>query len=183
MKAEHRDVSLPSIASLASITGLAGATGGLVAGLRGLQAGCVAGIVIALLPFLADRVSYWLTRPDGLPRFVAREIGRGAISIAAPLVQAIVGPVAAIARLLHGPAVLALVVGSILADVTATTLGRIGRTIATPLGAANLAALLVIAIDLIGLSFAPLAIGAGLIALVLVLLVTMNEAETGDPAC
>lgn len=183
MKAEHQDVSLPSIASLASITGLAGAAGGLIAGLRGLQAGCVAGIVIALLPFLADRVSRWLTRPDGLPRFVAREVGRAAVSIAVPVVQAIVGPFAAVARLLHGPTVLALVVGSILADIAATTLGRIGRTIATPLGVANLAALLVIAIDLIGFSFAPLATGACLIALVLVLLVTMSEAETGDPAC
>ncbi|SKA18404.1 hypothetical protein SAMN02745126_04041 [Enhydrobacter aerosaccus] len=175
---EERQTIFPSIIVLAGMALLAAALGSLLAGLRGLQAGCVAGLAIALLPFLADRVGRWLTRPDGLPRFVAREIGHAAISAATPVLRAISAPFVELARLLHGPAVLALVVGSIVLDYLALLLDDLYRVIATPLGLANLAALLVIMIDQIGLSFSPLAIGVGLIALVLALLVTLNEEDS-----
>jgi hypothetical protein len=178
MKPEYRAVALPSVTVLGTMAVLAGALGAFIAGLRGLQAGCVAGIALALLPFLADRVGRWLTRPDGLPRFVAREIGHAVISAAEPIVNAVMGPFATIGRLLHGPVVLMLVVGSILLDSAAMAFGSVGRIIATPLGATNLAALFIIASDVIGLSFSPLAIGVGLFALVLALLVTSNEAST-----
>lgn len=175
MSRKHREPEMPPIAAIAGTATLAGALGAFIAGLRGLQAGCVTGIVLAVLPYLVHRSAFWLTRPDGLPRFVVRGTGHVVFSAVAPVLRTILRPFSAFARLLHGPAVLMMVLGSMVVDFMALALAKLGRTLATPLGFANLGALLVIAIDIAGLSFSALAIGAGLVILVLTLLVTINE--------
>lgn len=178
MKSQRSTTAFPSVMVLGFMATLAGALGASLGGLRGMQGGCIAGIVLALLPFLGDRAGRWLTRQDGLPRFVLQEIGRIISSSLAPALRGIAAPFAFIGRTLHGPLVLLLLVISVTGNLVGMAIDTVARSFATPLGIANLAAVAVIVIDLRGFSFSPLAILVGLFALVLTLLVSLSEAET-----
>ncbi len=145
--------------------------------------GLVAGILIAVLPVLLRRGVRWLAEPGGLPRLVAGEIGAAIVRVAAMLLEASAGPFRWLGALLRGPALLARFVGEVATGVAAAQARAAMRLIATPLGLANLAALGVIAVNLADLDFAAPIAFLGLGLLILVLLVSENEAaqEAEEP--
>ncbi len=170
-----------SLVASAAINGLlCTVLGVLLGGLRGGQLGLAAGVVLAVLPIVARISAAWLARPDGLPRLVAREIGAVVIRTAAAIAEALARLFGPVARLLQGPVLLLRFVAFVLAGHMAAILGAAGRTLATPLGLANLGALAVIAVNLAGVEFATPAVLIGLVLLILVLLVSENEAAGQD---
>ncbi|WP_428669059.1 hypothetical protein [Reyranella sp.] len=161
---------------------LCAAIGALVAGRPGGQLGLVVGICISFLPQAWRGFTAWLGRSDNILRFVAREatapILRGASRVV-DIGETLLSPIATVLRVV-------LLIVHVLADLAGQTagaiLGRFGRTLATPLGLANLAAVAIVAADLGGLDFTPSVAFLGFAVLVLVLLVSENEARSADKA-
>lgn len=150
--------------------------GALLGGLRGSQLGLAAGIALAVLPAIVRLSAAWLTRPDGLARLIAREVGAvavgGAVAIASVLAR-LFGPVV---RLLQGPVLLLRFATFIVAGAVVATLDAAGRAFATPLGLANAGALAVIAVNFSGFEYAAPVAFVGLGMLILVLFVSEGEA-------
>jgi hypothetical protein len=168
---------LPSITAVVTMAVLAGALGAFLGRLHGLQTGWVSGIVLAFLPFVASRLRLWLSRPDGLPRFVLREIGTAVVAAIAPVFETAGRPFAAVARILRGPVLLAKLIAFAASATVAAWIGRAAKELATPLGVANIAAVLIIAGVVARSQVASIAVFAGLPAMILVLLVAQYEAE------
>jgi len=170
---------LPSIPSVLVIAVLAGTIGLLSGGLRGLQAGWVAGLMLPFVPFCTTRTWTWLTQPEGLPRLIGREVAASIVRVSSSTADRIgdaVSPLADAATKAFQPPALVVRLGvAILAGSLGSLVSGLFRRIATPLGLANLGALAIIVGDFAGLSVASLACFGGLPALILVLLV--NESE------
>lgn len=180
MKAMGRFPAASFAAALAVNTGLCILIGTLMGGLRGARLGLVLGIALAILPVVARAVAAWLARPDNLLRFVARQIAATILRAARLLLVALERVFSPIAALFRGPVLLFRFVAYVLCGSITAALSAIGRTLATPLGLANLAALAVIAINIAGAEFAtPIAI-LGLGLLTLALLVNESEARRED---
>jgi hypothetical protein len=171
---------MPSITMVATLVALAATLGAVsTASLRGLQGGVVAGIVLAMTPFVTRRTLAYLRRPDCLPCMLARYLGKAAIAQSARLVDAMARRSRPVAVALRG---LCLVVGlAVDICVTAGTaaIAAALRPIATILGIANLAALGIFAGNLAGLPMATIALYVGLPALILVLLTDQHEMRSG----
>lgn len=167
-------------ATIATNAILCAAIGALLAGLPGGQLGLIIGICISFLPQAWRGLTAWLGRSDNILLFVVREatapILRGASRVL-DIGETLLSPIAAVLRV-----VLSIV--RVLADLTGQAagaiLGRFGRTLATPLGLANLAAAAIVAADLGGFDLTPTVAFLGFAMLVLVLVVSENEARSAD---
>lgn len=157
--------------------GLGLALGALVGGLHGGQIGLSAGIALAFVPAATRWAGTWLARPDSLPRFVGREVAAVVIRIATSIAAAIGRVLSPIIALPQGPVLLARLAASVVAEAVRAALGLLGRALATPLGVANLAALIVIMLDLARFEFASLAVFVGFVILILTLMVSEGEAR------
>jgi len=165
--------------------GLGMVLGALVGGLHGSRIGLAAGISLAFVPVAIRWVGSWLARPDSLPRFVGRQVGSVAIQMAASITAAVGRVLSPVIALLQGPVLLARLATSVFAEMARTALAILGRALATPLGIANLAALIVIMLDLARFEFASIAVFAGFIIMIIVLLASTGGAElpdAGEPA-
>ncbi len=149
--------------------------GGLLDGLRGGQIGLLAGIVVTVLPFASRTVAVSLSRPDNLARWLARRIGAVVVEAAASFADALGWLFAPLAGTLRRPAGLVAFAAAWTGQAVARTLKRAARIVGTPLGVANLGALLVIACNLAHLDFGPFALFVGFGAMILVLLTDANE--------
>lgn len=146
---------------------------------RGASIGVGAGIALTVLPSASRVAGRWL----GL-------LARGfvvVVGIPTALSMLVIAQAARwmYARLAPAGRALAPVAADIGRSVRAlrTTVRRVargaGRQLATPLGLANIGALAVIALDLSGIEFAPVATTAGFIVLSLVLVVDDRERSRG----
>jgi hypothetical protein len=177
--ADVRLAPMPSVRMAVALALLGGALGTFLVGLHGLELGSVGGVVLSVAPFGATRIWQWLSRRNGLPRFIGREIAamvaRAALSVAIRLIAPL-EPIANTLRKMLRPPVLVI---SFLLDVLTAFgvnfLSRLLQQIFTPLGLANLAALTLIAINAAGLEIGALACFFGLIAMILVLIVSESE--------
>lgn len=173
--------NFPSPGTLAAFGVMGCALGTAIDGsLSGAQAGLAAGLALPFLPLIASRTSAALCRPDGLPRFVARQIAAGVVTAAARLLrwlERFLGPLAAVLDLLLLPLRFA---ADLVAGLAGVVLARCGRAVSTPLGMANLAALAILIGDAAGVQVFSLATPLGLLALVLTLMV--SEGERRDAA-
>ena len=165
--------------------GLGMVLGALVGGLHGSQIGLAVGISLVFVPVAIRWVGSWLARADSLPRFVGRQVGSVAIQIAASIAPAVGRVLSPIIALLQGPVLLARLATSVFAETAQAALAIFGRAFATPLGIANLAALIVIMLALARFESASIAVFAGFIIMIIVLLASTSEAElpdAGEPA-
>lgn len=160
----------------ASFAVLGAALGAMIdGGLAGVQAGLAAGLVLAFLPTIARRTAAALARPDGLPRFLGRQVATSVVAAAQRLLDRLqrwLGPPIAVIGLLLLPL---RFVAEWLVGLAGAALARLGRLLATPLGMANLAGLAILAGDVAGVPVFSLAVPLGLLALVLTLLVSESE--------
>ena len=143
------------------------------------------GISLVFVPVAIRWVGSWLARPDSLPRFVGRQVGSVAIQMAASIAAAVGRVLSPVIALLQGPILLVRLVASVFAETVRAALAIFGRALSTPLGIANLAALIVIVLDLARFEFASIAVFAGFIIMIIVLLASASEAElpdAGEPA-
>lgn len=168
-----------ALATALAVNGLLGAAvGALAAGMTGTQLGLAAGLVLTVLPRTARAVTAWLSRPQGLARYLLREIGRAAVFAGVAMLaagQAVLGP---IRRALRVPTLVAGFGADVAARLSRDVVSGVGRVVFTPLGLANVAALAVIATAIAGLGLpAPVAFVA-LVLLLLALLV--DESENRD---
>ncbi|MGE0424591.1 MAG: hypothetical protein AB7O88_20195 [Reyranellaceae bacterium] len=154
---------------------LCAAIGALLGGVRGGLIGVAAGMVLTVLPPASRFASHWLgviargfIVVTGLPIALAMlAIARGANRLAARLEPACdaLAPVAA------GVGRSARAMRATAARIVS---GGIGLLV-TPLGLANLAAAVVLVLDVAGVGFATIASVAGFVILVLMLLVDDDE--------
>lgn len=154
---------------------LAGAIGALLGGLKGAQIGWIGGLALAALPLVTTAARSYFASPGSLPRFLARQLADVAVGAASSLaigIGRLLSPLSAVLRL---PMLLARIVASMLEAAAASLLARLFRLIATPLGLANVGALAIIAADRAGIEFASMAVVVGLLALILVLVVSVSE--------
>lgn len=158
-------------------TGLCILIGFLVGGLRGAQIGVLLGIGLGVLPAALRIAGRRLGDPHGLPRLVGRAIAAAAITAGAAVMGVMGGVTTLIAALLRWPLLLVRFTVEIAAGVLGQLLAAIGRIVGTPLGLANIAALVVIAVNVAGLDFAGPIAFLGLGMLILVLFVSENEAD------
>ena len=158
-------------------TGLCILIGFLVGGLRGAQIGVLLGIGLGVLPSALRIAGRRLADPHGLPRLVGRAIAAAAITAGAAVVGVMGGVTTLIAALLRWPLLLVRFTVEIAAGVLGQLLAAIGRIVGTPLGLANIAALVVIAVNVAGLDFAGPIAFLGLGMLILVLMVSESEAD------
>lgn len=162
--------------------GLGAALGALIAGLRGAQVGLISGLLLAVFPVAMRAVWRWVGRPGGLLRFILAETGAMAVTAAilvARLVETVIGPVIGWSK---GPAIVVHRAASGLAKASSALLGGLWRIVATPLGAANLAALGVVIANLANLDFAAPVAFLALGMLLLILLVSESEARDDEAA-
>lgn len=156
--------------------------GALVGGLPGGQLGLVFGICLAFLPQAWRSLAVWLRKPHNILRFVAREASipvlRGA-SRAVDLGAVLLSPAYLVLRVISA---IVRVVAELAGQAVGATLGRFGRLLATPLGLANLAAAAIVAADLASFNLTFSVVVLGFVMLVLVLLVSENEARNTDSA-
>lgn len=164
-----------SLATHAAVNGgLCLLIGAMQDGLRGSQAGLVAGIVLAALPTVWRDIVR-VIRPDGVLRLCVRELGVGVTRLAAIVIDGLGGVLAPLAGLMRGPVTRVRWAASRTASSMSLILGTTGRAVATPLGLANLAALLAIGCELAQFDFAALALFVALTGMILVLLVSASE--------
>ena len=149
----------------------------LAGGLRGAQIGVLVGIGLGVLPAAARTAGRLLADRDGLPRMLGRAIAAGALATGAAAVHVLGGITTPIAALLRWPIFLMRLAVEIAAGVLGQVLTATGRIVGTPLGLANIAALVVIAVNVAGLDFAGPIAFLGLGMLILVLMVSESEAE------
>ena len=173
----NRSVERTLLIASAVNGGLGTAGGALAGGLMGAKIGLLAGLFLAVLPIVVPAVASWLGRPDGLPRFIASEIGKLALAGGRAVVSAIGTILRPIGHALAIPILLVRIVGDVSSRAVAMVLAACWRLVATPLGLANLAALAVLAIDASGFDFAGPVTILGLGMLILVLLVSANEEQ------
>lgn len=153
------------------------AVGGLAAGIPGAQIGLLTGLLLSVLPLVTRRAWAWLVRPDGLPRFLAANIGAASVAgslVILNLVGGLIGPVIDRTRL---PVLLVRFAAIVLGQALASLLGTLWRIIATPLGMANVAALAAVAANFAGLDYSGPVAFLALGMLLLVLLVSESEAR------
>jgi hypothetical protein len=160
--------------------GLGAALGGLMSGLPGVQLGLVAGLLIAILPMASRGAWRRLVRPRGLPRFLATRVAAQSIAAGRAVAAAIGSLTGPIARLMWPPALIAGFLADLAANAVAGLLGRLWRLVATPLGLANIAAAAVVGANLAGMDSAAPAGFLALGMLLLVLIVSENEAAAGQ---
>ena len=162
------------------VNGILGTSvGALAAGLPGAKIGLIVGLALAVMPMVGRKVMVRMSGPGGLPTFVGQEMAATAVA-AARAIMAALGPAAdAIDRRTRGPVLIAHIAIDIAAHVIGMLLAGLWRIVATPLGMANVAALGVIAVNLSGFEFAGPVAFLGLGMLLLVLLVSLNEASDG----
>lgn len=159
--------------------GLGAALGGLISGLPGIQLGLVAGLLIPILPIVSRNAWGRLVRPDGLPRFLAAQIAAQSIAAGRTVAAATGSLLGPITRLMRPPSLIVGFLADLLANGAAELLGRIWRVVATPLGMANIAAAAVVVANLAGLESAGPVAFLALGMLLLVLIVSENEAAAG----
>ena len=181
MKPDHWLAEVPLLIAIA-VNGVLGAVlGALLAGLRGGQVGLVAGIGLALAPSAVRTVGSYFARPNCLPRFVGREIGAVVLRIASSIIGLIGLVLAPVVAALRIPVVLVGVVAYLAASLITALLTTAGRTLGTPLGLGNLAALLIIAGDLAHLEIASVAVFLGFVVMIILLFVSEFEARMAAP--
>ena len=172
-------VSLPSVQEVVAVVVLATAIGALLGGVRGMQAAWVAGLVLSFASYGASHIWAWATRPDGVPRLLAKEVAaavvRAALGAGNGLSKMLASPVAIIAGILQLPILIVVFLVSALGSLAADVLAKLLRGIATPLGVANTGAVAIIVADTRGSELATLASFIGLVVLILVLLVSEFE--------
>jgi len=155
--------------------------------LTGAQAGLAAGLALPFLPLVASRAMAALRRPDGLPRFVARQIAAGVVTAAARLLRWLEQRLKPLATAIDLALLLPRFLSELVVGLVGAALSRLGRLLASPLGIANLAGLAILIGDAAGVPVFSLAAPLGLIALVLTLMVDENErhgrasADAGAP--
>lgn len=154
--------------------------GTLLGGLRGGQLGLVVGILLAVLPAAVRASTTWLARPGGMPRLIMHEVGAVAVRSGATVSSALGKLIGPVVRLMQVPFLMLRFAAFVVSGIAKASVDAVGRTLATPLGLANIGALLVIAINLLGFDFATLSTFVGFGLLVLVLLVSNDEGETED---
>jgi hypothetical protein len=167
----------PPLGALVALGVLGCAFGGMIGGLTGLQMGLAGGLVLGFVPPITRKLIATLRRPDGLPRFLARQLAAGLVAATAHLIDALaplLAPFARATRLVLLPFYLA---ADVLAGFLGVGLARLGRQLGTPLGIANAAALVILVGDTAGVSAFSLAVPLGRIALLLALLVDLYEAQ------
>ena len=181
MQSERWPEGVPSFRAMMTLALLASALGAAISGtLKGLQAGLLCGLALSLAPYLLERLLTFLARPEGLPRFLARQIADAVLGLASSIGAAlsrVTRPVADVAR---GPILLITLAAGLLVVVLGACLRALVRPFGAPLGIANLAAAAILAGDVAGLPAASVAVFAGLPAMILMLLVHISETEMVD---
>jgi hypothetical protein len=158
-------------------TGFCILIGFLVGGLRGAQIGVLVGIGLGVLPAALRTAGRLLADPHGLPRLMGRAIAAACVAAGAAAVRVLGGITMPIAALLRWPLLAVRFAVEIAASAMERGLATIGRILGSPLGLANVAALVVIAVNVAGLEFAGPIAFLGLGMLILVLLVSESETE------
>ena len=158
-------------------TGFCIVIGLLAGGLRGAQIGVLVGIGIGVLPSALRTAGRLVAAPHGLPRLAGQAIATAAIAAGAASMRLLGGITTPIAALLRWPILLLRFAVEMAAGVLGRVLATIGRIVGTPLGLANMAALVVISVNVAGLDFATPIAFLGLGMLILVLMVSESEAE------
>jgi hypothetical protein len=158
-------------------TGFCIVIGLLVGGLRGAQMGVLVGIGLGILPAALRTAGRRLADPHGLPRLVGRAIAAAAVAAGAAAIRVLGGITTPVVALLRWPLLAIRFAVEIAAGALERGLAALGRIVGSPLGLANVAALLVIAINVAGLDFAGPITFLGLGMLILVLFVSESEAE------
>jgi hypothetical protein len=157
--------------------GLGAAVGGLAAGIPGLQAGLIVGLMLAILPLAAQAISHRLARPRGLARFLCAEIAGTAVRAAAVMVDSIGQSLKPAVDRAKVPVFFVRFSVQVFRTAAGSALTGLWRIAATPLGMANIAALVIVSVNLAGLQLAGPVVFLGLAILVLILLVSENEAR------
>jgi len=158
---------------------LCAAIGGLADGTRGIKAGVVVGVVLAVLPFAARATAGWLARPDGILRFLWSQLSASAIAVARRFFDGLGALLSPLEEALRIPRLMLRFALMVAADLVGRAASAIGARLFTPLGLGNLAALGVIAANLANVEFATPITILGFGAMLLVLLVDLSETTAG----
>lgn len=167
------------IAAAANVA-LCAAIGGLADGTRGIKAGVVVGVVLAVLPLAARATAGWLARPDGMLHFVWTQLSGSAIAVAQRFFDGLGALLSPLARALRFPGLMLRFALMVAADLFGRAASAIGARLFTPLGLGNLAALGVIAANLANVEFATPITILGFGAMLLVLLVDLSETQHAE---
>lgn len=167
------------IAAAANVA-LCAAIGGLADGTRGIKAGVVVGVVLAVLPFAARATAGWLARPDGILRFLWSQLSASAIAVARRFFDGLGALLSPLAEALRIPRLMLRFALMVAADLVGRAASAIGARLFTPLGLGNLAALGVIAANLANVEFATPITILGFGAMLLVLLVDLSETQHAE---
>lgn len=167
------------IAAAANVA-LCAAIGGLADGTRGIKAGVVVGVVLAVLPFAARATAGWFTRPNGIPRILWSQLSAPAIAVAQRLFDGLGALLSPLAQALRVPGLMLRFALMVAADLFGRAASAIGARLFTPLGLGNLAALGVIAANLANVEFATPITILGFGAMLLVLLVDLSETQHAE---
>ncbi len=161
-----------------AVNGLLGASvGALAAGMAGAQLGLAGGLVATVLPRVARAVTAWWARPEGLARYLGREVAGGALAAGAAALAAGEAVMRPVRRFLRLPALVLAIAVDIATRLAGEAMSTIGRIVFTPLGVANLAAFSVIAAAAAGVGLAGSVAFVALVLLLLVLLVDQSESR------
>ena len=167
------------IAAAANVA-LCASIGGLADGTRGIKAGVVVGVVLAVLPLAVRATAGWLTRPNGMLRFVWSQLSDSAIAVAQRFFDGLGAFLSPLARALRFPGLMLRFALMVAADLSGRAASAIGARLFTPLGLGNLAALGVIAANLANVEFATPITILGFGAMLLVLLVDLSETQHAE---
>lgn len=169
------------IAAAANVA-LCAAIGGLADGTRGIKGGVVVGVLLAVLPLVLRATAGWLTRPNGILRFVWSHLSAPAVAVAQRFFDGLGVLLSPLARALRFPKLMLRFALMVATDLFGRAMSAIGTRLFTPLGLANLAALGVIAANLANVEFATPITILGFGAMLLVLLVDLSETAGGADA-